>query len=63
LEFIKKGDFYSELKKLIFAEPIVKLADASLIILITAIFERMLLKYGENGLTESVLNVIVIGKK
>lgn len=49
LELVKKGNFLEKLNKIIFAEPNVKLSDASCIVIITAVFERMLLKYGDRG--------------
>lgn len=49
LEKIKTGSFVNTLNGIIFAEPNVKLFDASIIIIITAIFERVLIKYGDRG--------------
>lgn len=49
LELIKRDFSIEELNEIIFAEPTVQLSKASLVIIITAIFERMLFKYGDRG--------------
>lgn len=49
LEFLKEGTFYEKLKENIFAEPVVELKNACCLLIITGIFERVLMKYGDRG--------------
>jgi len=49
LELLKEGNFYEDLKGKIFAEPIIEMRNACSILLISGVFERILLKYGDRG--------------
>jgi SagB-type dehydrogenase family enzyme len=49
LEELKKGNFQDEINKICFLEPYIEIKTANACILITAIFERTLLKYQDRG--------------
>ncbi|RCW26108.1 SagB-type dehydrogenase family enzyme [Marinilabilia salmonicolor] len=49
IELINENDHLPELRKIIFAEPMVNLPNCSCIIFISSVFQRTLMKYGERG--------------
>ena len=49
IELIKKGNYYPEMREMLFAEPNIELANASLVVIISSMFETTMLKYGERG--------------
>ena len=49
IELLKVGDFYEEVKPIFSAEPYVELKNATGVVLISSIFERMMVKYKERG--------------
>ncbi|RAK68047.1 SagB family peptide dehydrogenase [Hymenobacter edaphi] len=49
LECLREGDFRSEMRKHIQAEPYININAASGLVLTTGIFERVMIKYGERG--------------
>ncbi|QZT35891.1 SagB family peptide dehydrogenase [Halosquirtibacter xylanolyticus] len=49
LECLKEGDFKQDLANIIQAEPYVQIKDASMVVLLTGVVERSIIKYGERG--------------
>lgn len=49
VELLQKGHYYENITDIITAEPIVNLARACVVIFISGLFERSMIKYGERG--------------
>ncbi|MCT4672843.1 MAG: SagB family peptide dehydrogenase [Prolixibacteraceae bacterium] len=49
LECLKEGDFKDTLAGIIQAEPYVQIRDASMVMLVTGVVERSIIKYGDRG--------------
>lgn len=49
MELIRPGDFYTDLKDRVKAEPYINMKQASAVVFITGVFERVFVKYGDRG--------------
>ncbi|MBN1483056.1 SagB/ThcOx family dehydrogenase [candidate division KSB1 bacterium] len=49
VELLLKNNFYDTIRKIITAEPMVKLESACAVIFVSGLFERTMIKYGERG--------------
>jgi len=49
VELIKEGELMEEIRKIVYAEPVIDVTKCSCILFITSVFGRTLIKYGDRG--------------